>query len=1219
MRPRMLLPLALATVLLLLASAPFTAVGTRALIDLVNRVPILDIGYTSGHLSGVLELSHVRVELKRVAVTATTVAAEIDTGCLWRSALCLETLTSDALEVVIRDGGESSPDPQPLELLQIPYPVEVRAVEIADVSVTWPGGHWKQGRARGAVTLVDSIIRVVDAKLDEAELRVSEAAGDNGSTAETIRLPAIDLPLDLRVEDLELHGGRLSIPGMEYRLVQLQLRGAWSRQQLSLERVRIQTGDGVLDLDGTLAFEQNWPVSASARLHELSSEPYGLGEVNGRLSGDFARANLQVASGGDLNAHLDGDLNLLAAGIPFKARVVLDLPPQRTLSEFVSLPERLADARLAGPAEALIHGDLQSQAVAVNAAVEGAGYRRLALRLEGRREDSEFAIHSLLVRDEASDSSVSASGTVNWGDHLSIGAQLRSPGMDLPVLAAIPEGRIAGEGRVELHLQGEEWQLSIGEMAISGEVNRLPAELEGRVTLASGLVFSDTRLAGQVNGASIDVDAPREAGGELIAELRLSNLALWHPDARGILRVTARRAAVGGSLVVDGLAQQLFWQGLSVATARLYGILGGGQADLVLDLQSLDYFELDLASAQLTARGSLSQHRVALVTRGDIEGTLVLLGSEASGAWSGVLEPAQFDTNSGPWRLAQSVPLQWQTDDNTLSLAGHCWSHAEFSMCLGDTRLGATGSSSVTFAGDLDAFSGLLPSDLELSGGVDLQARAGWSPGSALHAELSALSEHVTVTRTFGLGEPIAVSWDRFTAQIQQGEAGVGVSSALMRGGREVLTAEVQIGSGPDRELQGVIRFDALQLQSAAPWTPELSRLEGTLTGEIGLFGTLAQPRPEGFLSLSNGYLALEGNPTELNNLNLQMQLSGEGAALSGKGLLGGGELKLDGTLNLSPQVQLRLDAVGADHQLLLPPSAELLVSEELSLSIVPGLVDIRGTVRVHEGVLHHEELPEGSVALSPDVVEVDLAGNPISEESPWKVRSDVTVHIRDRFEIQGDSLSATVGGDLHLRGEPDRPMQVFGNLNIVGGELRAYRQRLVIRRGTVAFSGPPEDPELSIRAERVIRSEGVTVGASLQGRLSEPVLEVYSDPPMTQGETMSYLVRGRGLDSGSGADGTALALAMGADVVNRSGIVSSINRVPGISNVAFGSTGSNEDTAATVSGYLGERIYLSYGIGLYEPINVLTARLYLQSRLWLEVVSRLEKSVDIYYSFDLD
>ena len=123
----------------------------------------------------------------------------------------------------------------------------------------------------------------------------------------------------------------------------------------------------------------------------------------------------------------------------------------------------------------------------------------------------------------------------------------------------------------------------------------------------------------------------------------------------------------------------------------------------------------------------------------------------------------------------------------------------------------------------------------------------------------------------------------------------------------------------------------------------------------------------------------------------------------------------------------------------------------------------------------------------------------------------------------------------------------------------------------------------------------------------------------MSDGEAMSYLVRGRGPDSSTGEDGTALALSVASGVINRSTLVTELNRIPGVSNVSFGSEGTEDDTAATVSGFVADRIYLSYGVGVYEPVNVLIARLYLRTRLWLEAVSRLENSVDLYYSFDID
>jgi autotransporter translocation and assembly factor TamB len=293
-------------------------------------------------------------------------------------------------------------------------------------------------------------------------------------------------------------------------------------------------------------------------------------------------------------------------------------------------------------------------------------------------------------------------------------------------------------------------------------------------------------------------------------------------------------------------------------------------------------------------------------------------------------------------------------------------------------------------------------------------------------------------------------------------------------------------------------------------------------------------------------------------------------------------------------------------------------ISEELQLAMTGAELDITGRVIVHRGILEHERLPEDSVGLSGDVVEVDLAGNALNESSNFLTRIDIALLLEDKFKVVGDMVNATLGGDLQLLQVPGKPLQLFGNLNVIGGELRAYQQRLRIQRGTVSFSGPPENPELDVSAQREIPADKVVVGISLRGSLEQPQLEIFSDPAMSQADTMSYLIRGRPVDTGAEADGIATALSLGTGLVNETSLVTELNQIPGISNLAFGAEGSAEDTAATVGGYIGERLYLSYGMGIYEPINVLTARLYLQTRLWLEVVSRLENSVDLYYSFDI-
>jgi autotransporter translocation and assembly factor TamB len=482
-------------------------------------------------------------------------------------------------------------------------------------------------------------------------------------------------------------------------------------------------------------------------------------------------------------------------------------------------------------------------------------------------------------------------------------------------------------------------------------------------------------------------------------------------------------------------------------------------------------------------------------------------------------------------------------------------------------------------------------------------------------AELS----RIMVTRLYGDGESATASWDRGQLHADYDESGLALQASLQRRQRQVLNLDMLVPLEGGAALKGRAALDRVQLGPLIAFAPGLSALQGEVSGELELYGTLAEPQASGRLELSGGELVLIANPTPLEKMQLVLELQGSRGKLVGEALLGGGPVRMDGELQWQPELQMTLRVEGERQNVLYPPATEMLLSESLHFVASPGLLRVRGDVVIHEGSLEPEVLPEGSVAVSSDIVEVDYAGNVIREQLPFDIDMDVNVTVENRFRVQSSLAVATLGGELRLLQRAGQPLQLFGTLSLVSGEVRAYQQQLRIQRGTLAFSGRPDNPSINVRAVRRISGSNVVVGMQVLGTYDALSLEVFSEPEMSEGEKMSYLVRGRGLDSGAGEDGTALALSVASGVVNSTTLVSELNRIPGVSNVSFGADGSAEDTAATLSGYIGERIYLAYGIGVYEPINVLIARLYLRTRLWLEVVSRLENSIDLYYAFDID
>lgn len=90
----------------------------------------------------------------------------------------------------------------------------------------------------------------------------------------------------------------------------------------------------------------------------------------------------------------------------------------------------------------------------------------------------------------------------------------------------------------------------------------------------------------------------------------------------------------------------------------------------------------------------------------------------------------------------------------------------------------------------------------------------------------------------------------------------------------------------------------------------------------------------------------------------------------------------------------------------------------------------------------------------------------------------------------------------------------------------------MIVNKGVLLFSGPPDQPLLNIEAIRNpdATADGVTAGVRVTGMADSPRLEIFSDPSMSQQEALSYLLRGQGLGN-SGADSglmTSMLVGMG-------------------------------------------------------------------------------------------
>ena len=77
------------------------------------------------------------------------------------------------------------------------------------------------------------------------------------------------------------------------------------------------------------------------------------------------------------------------------------------------------------------------------------------------------------------------------------------------------------------------------------------------------------------------------------------------------------------------------------------------------------------------------------------------------------------------------------------------------------------------------------------------------------------------------------------------------------------------------------------------------------------------------------------------------------------------------------------------------------------------------------------------------------------------------------------------------------------------------------------------------------------------------------------------------------------------------------LGREIGLDSVEFQDSGETASTALVVGKQLSPRLFVSYGIGLFEAINTLRLRYRVNSRLTLETQSGAVTSADLLYSLE--
>jgi len=558
-------------------------------------------------------------------------------------------------------------------------------------------------------------------------------------------------------------------------------------------------------------------------------------------------------------------------------------------------------------------------------------------------------------------------------------------------------------------------------------------------------------------------------------------------------------------------------------------------------------------------------------------------------AWTGELQDVQFDF-SDELIIALNSPVSLDVSASDLLLEQSCLDiEDEQVLCLRAHWVKAT-SIDVTAelqSLPLSALMALVDTDLaftqEISGQLSWSG-AGSKPADAL-AEFEISPGHVVSTYDSRLA--MNSGEGDFGFLVEGGVLGSGTFDLPFPGyGAVDINFEVDdMGRGANSLLSGSVLIEMSDINIFTELFPFIESDGGRLATNLVVGGTLSSPFVEGEVTLRDANISYLPLGTTLSDLQIDAvilannQVDLEGSFIAGEGT---GTVVTSAAYEAGDIPDLEFEIRGSNLLLVNDPELRVIGDPDIKFSMHNRALQLDGKIRIPEADVTPSVIPVAPISESDDVTIV--AGAPpdnkqsSGDDQRFRINGKLEVELGEDVSVDLDVATANLGGNVIFEWT-DEFMPTATGAYTVNGTIAAVGQVLTVHEGIISFPGvAANNPHLNIRAEREIygNTQVKTAGILLTGTAKKPIVEAYTYPLTTEERALTLLATGSDFDYEQGVG----ALDFGV--------------------------------------YIAPRLYLSYGIGVFDRDNIFSARYDLKKGFGIKASSgQRESGVDISYRLD--
>lgn len=432
-----------------------------------------------------------------------------------------------------------------------------------------------------------------------------------------------------------------------------------------------------------------------------------------------------------------------------------------------------------------------------------------------------------------------------------------------------------------------------------------------------------------------------------------------------------------------------------------------------------------------------------------------------------------------------------------------------------------------------------------------------------------------------------------------------------------------------DAPLSGRLRA---QLPRIGVWSllaPPGWRLRGALQADMALAGTRGAPRFTGNLRANDLALRSVVDGIEFGQGRLRASVDGARLRIEEFTLQGAGDRGAGGTLTARGEAawvdgkpQVRLDARLNRLRASIRTDRQVTVSGEVRGLLGGQDAEISGQLRIDQARI---QLPDQNrPRLGDDVILRNESGAPPAAKAPAgtgarTLKLNLTLDLGQDLRVEGRGMDTRLGGVLTIGGQSLDAPRLTGTVRTIGGQYRAYGQRLQVEQGVLRFNGPIDNPALEILAIRPNLTQ--RVGVQITGTALLPRVRLYADPDIPDAEKLSWLVVGRPAASG-GAEALLLQQAAMA-LLGRSGggISGGLAVALGLDELSLrgGTAGDATEGSITLGKRFSRNFYAAYERSLSGALGTLYVFYELSRSFTVRAQAGQQSAVDLIYTLSYD